>query len=61
MKSDELLNLLLKSGWVETRQRGSHKILKKRGIQEIIIFPYHKSKEVPTGTANSILKKAGLK
>ncbi len=26
-----------------------------------IVFPYHRGKEVPTGTANSILKQAGLK
>jgi predicted RNA binding protein YcfA (HicA-like mRNA interferase family) len=26
-----------------------------------IVLPYHKGKEVPTGTANKILKQAGLK
>ena len=61
MKCDKLLKVLLMNGWKEIRQKGSHKILKKEGEEEVIVMPYHRGKEVPTGTANSILKKAGLK
>jgi predicted RNA binding protein YcfA (HicA-like mRNA interferase family) len=61
MKCDELFKLLKKNGWKEVRQKGSHKILRKEGVKNTIVFPYHRGKEVPTGTANSILKQAGLK
>ena len=61
MKCDKLLKLLSKNGWKEIRQKGSHKILRKEGEEQIIVFPYHRGKELPTGTAYSILKQAGLK
>ena len=61
MKCDELMKILTKDGWYEIRQKGSHKILKKEGNPETIIFPYHKGREVPTGTCNRILKQAGFK
>ena len=61
MKCDKRLKLLSKNGWKEVRQKGSHKILRKEGEERIIVMPYHRGKEVPTGTANSILKQAGLK
>jgi len=61
MKCDELFKKLKKNGWKEVRQKGSHKILRKDGENNTIVFPYHRGKEVPTGTAKSILKKAGLK
>jgi len=61
MKCDELFKKLKKAGWKEVRQRGSHKILRKEDYPNTIVFPYHRGKEVPTGTANRILKQAGLK
>lgn len=44
-----------------TRQRGSHRQYKhpeKKGL--VTIAPHSWSDEVPKGTANSILKQAGL-
>lgn len=61
MKCDELFKILKKNGWKEIRQKGSHKVLRKDGKANTIIFPYHRGKEVPKGTAISILKQAGLK
>ena len=61
MKCDELLKKLKKAGWRQIRQKGSHKILRNEGSPETIVLPYHRGKEVPTGTANRILKQAGLK
>lgn len=58
MKDKDLLKLLLNSGWIEERTRGSHHILKKGDKTEVI--PIH-GKDVPTGLLNSILKKTGLK
>ena len=61
MKCDELLKKLKKAGWRQIRQKGSHKILRKEDSLELIVFPYHRGKEIPTGTANRIMKQAGLK
>ena len=61
MKCDELLKLLKKNGWKQIRQKGSHKILKKDGEGQILVFPYHRGKEIPTGTCNRIMKQAKLK
>jgi len=61
MKSDKLLKLLKKNGWYEIRQKGSHKILAKEGRENKLVLPYHRGKEVPTGTCHRILKQAGIK
>lgn len=61
MKSTELFRKFEKAGWIEIRQSGSHKIMKHPSNKNIISLPWHGSKEVPTGTANKLLKQAGLK
>jgi len=61
MKCDELFKKLKKAGWREVRQKGSHKILRNADSDVTIVFPYHKGKEIPTGTCNRIMKQAGLK
>lgn len=61
MKIEELIKRLRADGWFETRQSGSHKIFKHAQRNGILSVPYHKGKEVPTGTLNAILKHAGLK
>ncbi|WAC09659.1 type II toxin-antitoxin system HicA family toxin [Dyadobacter pollutisoli] len=53
MKSSELLRLVKKSGWVEIRQTGSHKIFQNPETGETIPVPFHGAK----GLASSILKK----
>lgn len=58
MKDKELLKILLKDGWTEDRQNGSHHILIKGN--KTISLPVH-GKDVKPGLLNSILKKAGLK
>ena len=60
MKCDKLLKLLKKHGWYEIRQNGSHKVLKNDKKINKIVFPYHRGKEIPTGTYHRILKQAGL-
>lgn len=59
MKPRELIKLLEKEGFVFVRQSGSHAIYRKQGFK-IIVVPIH-SKDIPTGTLQSILKDAGLK
>ena len=58
----EIEKLILKDGWMVTRQRGSHRQYKhpeKKGL--VTIAPHSWSDEVPKVTANSILQQAGLK
>ena len=59
MKPRELIKLLESNDFVFVRQSGSHAIYRKAG-HKIIVVPVH-SKDIPTGTLNSILKDAGLK
>ena len=61
MKSNELLRLLLKGGWVIKRQSGSHMILEHPLKKEKVVFPNHGSKEVGKGLEIKIRKLAGLK
>ena len=61
MKSSELIKKVKHAGWVEIRQTGSHKIFVHKDFAYSLPVPYHGSKEVATGTANTILKRAGLK
>lgn len=59
MTGRELINLLKKERWVIERIRGSHYILGKGN--ETLVIPVHGKREVPKGTLNNILKKAGFK
>jgi mRNA interferase HicA len=61
MKCSELLRILKKDGWYEVRQSGSHIIMRHPIKTNQLTVPNHGSKEMKTGTCNSILKDAGLK
>lgn len=61
MKSSELYKKVLKAGWYEIRQSGSHKTLAHDNYDYQITFPYHGSKEVAKGLASSLMKQAGIK
>jgi len=61
MKCSELLRILKSDGWYVISQKGSHIKLKNNTKKGIIVFPDHGSKEIGTGMALKILKKAGLK
>lgn len=62
MKYNELKKKLKKAGWSFLRQgKGSHEVWQNAETKQRIIVANHGSKEVPTGTANKILKDAGLK
>lgn len=58
MKDKDLLKLLKQNGWELKRINGSHHVLEKDGMIEVV--PIH-GKDVPTGLLNSILKRTGLK
>ncbi len=61
MKSSQLIRMLQQDGWFKVSQRGSHIKMKHLTKKGVVFVPHHGSKEVATGTANYILKTAGLK
>lgn len=58
MKDKDLLKLLLKNGWQDVRQRGTHHRLVKGDKFEVIAVH---GKDMPKGLLNAILKRTGLK
>ena len=60
MTPDELIKLLKNNGFVEVRQKGSHKFFENTNTGRRITVPYHR-KDLPKGTEQAILKQAGLK
>jgi len=61
VKYDDLFTLLRQNGWIEIRQKGSHRIMRNSSGTEDIAVPYHGSKEVKKGILQAILKKRELK
>ncbi len=62
MKFSELKKKLKQAGFrLEQQGKGSHRIWYNKQSGKRIIFPDHGSKEIPKGTANSIMKDAGIK
>ncbi|MEA4863367.1 MAG: type II toxin-antitoxin system HicA family toxin [Victivallaceae bacterium] len=60
MRFNELVQILEKNGWRLTKTgKSSLRVFERAG--QILIVHYHGSREVPTGTAAGILKKAGIK
>ncbi|MEW6607210.1 MAG: type II toxin-antitoxin system HicA family toxin [bacterium] len=61
MKFSELVRLLEENGFRIVKEKGSIRYYGKTGWNKMVRLDYHGSKEVPTGTCNSILKAAGIK
>lgn len=61
MKSSELIRKVERDGWFIVSQSGSHRKYEHPTKAGQLIIPFHKGKEIASGTANAILKKAGLK
>lgn len=62
MKYREVIKLIENDGWVQVRQRGSHRAYKHNTKVGIVTIAYHRlSDEVHRGTLNSIMKQAQLK
>jgi predicted RNA binding protein YcfA (HicA-like mRNA interferase family) len=58
--SDEMIKIVTKAGWKHVHTTGSHYIFNHSVKKGIVVVPKH-TKDLPKGTANSILKQAGLK
>ena len=61
MKVKEILKLLEQDGWYLARTKGSHRQFKHPEKAGAVTVAGKESLDVPRGTLNSILKKAGLK
>jgi len=57
LKSYDVIKVLKRAGFIEHRQTGSHKILKKEGFR--VTVPRH-SRDLKKGTINSIIEQSGL-
>jgi predicted RNA binding protein YcfA (HicA-like mRNA interferase family) len=60
-KVHEVLARLEADGWVQVRQKGSHRQFHHPTKPGTVTVAGKPSMEVPPGTLNSILKQAGLK
>jgi len=61
LKTSELIKLLKEAGCLFVSHGGEHDFWYSPLTKKRIPVPRHLSKEIPTGTANKILKDAGLK
>jgi predicted RNA binding protein YcfA (HicA-like mRNA interferase family) len=60
MKIRDVLRRLQDDGWQIVRQEGSHRILKHSAKPGIVVVAGHPSKDLKTGTLQSVWKQAGL-
>jgi len=60
MKTSELIKLLKAAGCYIIRHGGNHDMWFSPTTGEKFVVGRHQSKEVPTGTAKSIRKQAGI-
>ena len=58
--SKELIKMIEKDGWELVNTTGSHHKYKHPSKPGQVIIP-HPRKDIPKGTANAIIKQAGLK
>ncbi|MBW4018381.1 type II toxin-antitoxin system HicA family toxin [Moraxella osloensis] len=59
MKSTDLMNTITADGWYLVKVSGSHHHFKHDDKEGKVTIP-HPKKDLPKGTARSILKQAGL-
>ncbi|MCB1658864.1 MAG: type II toxin-antitoxin system HicA family toxin [Pseudomonadales bacterium] len=60
MTSKEIIKMIVKNGWGMVRQKGSHIHFKHTSSKNLVTIP-HPVIDIPIGTMNSILRKAGIR
>jgi predicted RNA binding protein YcfA (HicA-like mRNA interferase family) len=60
LKAEKVLKILEMNGFLISRQRGSHIILKNNSGITVPVPVHGKNKEVPIGTLINIVKQSGL-
>jgi len=58
--SKQLIELIRRDGWIDAGQEGSHRHFRHLVKAGKVTIPVH-DKDIRKGTANNILKQAGLK
>ena len=58
--SNEILQVLLKHGFIFVSQKGSHIKYRKDGIPTLTVIVPAERKQIPVGTFHSILRQSGL-
>ena len=62
MKTKEIIKLIEEDGWIEVRQKGSHRQYKHRRKKGLVtIAAYRLSDDIAIGTLKSIFKQAQIK
>ena len=61
MKVKEVIALIESDGWIQVRQRGSHRQFHHPAKPGTVTIAGKPSVDVPPDTLNSVLKQAGLK
>jgi predicted RNA binding protein YcfA (HicA-like mRNA interferase family) len=61
MKVRDIIALIEEDGWYHVRTKGSHRQFKHSTKSGVVTVSGKMSQDVPIGTANNILKQAGLK
>jgi len=56
MTAKELIKKAEANGWIEVRQTGSHRVLKKEGVRALISIPDHGSQDLKKGLLIKLLK-----
>jgi len=56
----KIIRVFKKAGWVVDRIEGSHHILVKGGVEEILSVPVHGTKLIKVGLLKGLIKDAGL-
>jgi predicted RNA binding protein YcfA (HicA-like mRNA interferase family) len=61
MKVKELIALIEADGWLQVRQKGSHRQFQHPTKPGTVTVSGNLSVDIPPGTLNNVLKQAGLK
>lgn len=59
-RGDKVVKAFSKAGWRAVRQKGSHVIMIKEGVDATLSVPVHKEKPVKRGTLRDLIKDSGL-
>ena len=60
LHADEAARVLRRHGFIMISQRGSHQKWRHPETGKQVIVPYHKGKQLPLGTLNSIMDGSGI-
>lgn len=60
LSGQEVCTILIRNGFIEVRQRGSHKVMQKQLADSTITVPVPNHSEIRVGTLQSIIRQSGV-